>query len=309
MHRMNRVVRTTAMAASFGLAAQAAPAQLLTTRGLFIAGVSDTSHRTRFVSRAEVFSIFETTMRRSPTYKTADYRLGVVADLMRFPNGPTIGLVLGTEMHVSPDNRIGFDPRGVLWEEQLSLFDANRGLTWSASAFLRCRHDVDNGTPTEALDSVAYIEAHGRVVVLRGVQLGAASREWRPIQKLSIRTALQLEGYVRKEERRTPTSDLAPDWTTARGAVIATIRARVAVNDRMMLYTRTWESHVVFATSEAAAARLNRRIEIGAHLTGPAGGGDLFFVRERTFDDTMTPRPRGASLSSIGLRVAGPTLF
>lgn len=284
--------------------------QLLTTRGLFVATQRDSGSASRVLPRAEVVAEFEYRTAQAETYASSSYKLATLVDVVRLTRSTALSVLLATEMTVAPDNSLGFDPRGVVWEEQLALFGRIRSLTWSLATFLRCRHDVDNGTPIEPLPESPTILARGRTIVLPGAQLGVSGPDWRPTGRLAIRVSGTLEGYIAPEDRRTPITRLSPQWNDAMGSVSLTTRARFALHHRAAIYARGWQSHVLFHENEGALrGRTNARGELGLRLRGPGGGVDLFVVREQTFDDVMTVQPRRFVATSIGLRLSGESLF
>lgn len=308
----SRRLAVVALLAGVALTPVSLEGQLLTTRGLFVAAQRDSVSKSRVLPRAELLAEFEYRTVQAKTYASSSYKLATLVDVVRLTRTTALSVLLATEMTFAPDNSLGFDPRGVVWEEQLALFGRTRSLTWSVATFLRCRHDVDNGTPIEPLPESPTILARGRTIVLPGTQIGLSGPEWRPTGRLALRLGGTLEGYIAPEDRRTPITRVSPQWSDAVGALGLTIRARLALHERAAIYARSWQSHVLFNESAGAGMlhqRTNARAELGLRLRGPGGGADLFVVRERTFDDVMAVQPRRFAATSIGVRLSGESLF
>ena len=288
-----------------------ASAQLSTSRGLFVTGATSADSTPTVFSRADMFASIDMSTRRESRFQSSSYRAGAQVDAIRFGRAVSLGVLVGGELQATPDNNIGFDPHGVIWEEALMLSGRSarwlRGGTWTFGGFLRCRHDVDNGTPARARDTAQFVFANGRTVVLQGFNGGIAGTLLKT-GRFDVRAGTALDLYSRREDRRTPRNTVAPDWAQARGALELTLRASVATSARSAAYLRAWQSTVHFkGTGDHMLT--NARGELGVRFLGPAGGIDLLVARERTFDDAMFAVPRAATFTTIGLRLSGSNLF
>ncbi|MBK8247139.1 MAG: hypothetical protein IPK85_07075 [Gemmatimonadetes bacterium] len=141
------------------------------------------------------------------------YKLGADLPLVRLPRNLALHLELGHEMVATPANAIGFDPRGAVWTEQLTLAGfGNDRWQWSGGLFLRCRHDIDVGALPDSVD----VLGSQRIVVVSGSQLHV---QHRPIVRAGLRVDLgsSAEWLTGTGDRRTPASRRTPRWQDARG--------------------------------------------------------------------------------------------
>ncbi|MBL8961845.1 MAG: hypothetical protein JNJ98_18435 [Gemmatimonadetes bacterium] len=225
------------------------------------------------------------------------YKLGADIPLVRLPHDLALRLELGHEMVATPANALGFDPRGAVWTEQLTLagFGDDRW-QWMGGLFLRCRHDIDVGT---VRDSVA-VRGSQRVVVVSGTQLQV---QHRPIVRAGLRVDVgsSAEWLTGTGDRRTPASRRTPRWQDARGVWSVSARVSQRGPRGTSVYAQGWQATVMFR-EPSTAWRTNYRLEAGVQLPGARRRTDLLVATERQFDDMMLPVPRASRALFLGAR-------
>lgn len=233
----------------------------------------------------------------SPTDVAWTYKLGADVPLVRLPHDLALRLELGHEMLATPANALGFDPRGAVWTEQLTLagFGTDRW-QWTGGLFLRCRHDIDVGA---VRDSVA-VRGSQRVVVVSGTQLHA---QHRPIVHAGLRVDVGTgaEWLTGTGDRRTPASRRTPRWQDARGVWSVSARVSQRGPRGTSVYAQGWQATVLFR-EPSTAWRTNYRLEAGVQLPGARRRTELLVATERHFDDMMLPVPRASRALFLGAR-------
>lgn len=225
------------------------------------------------------------------------YKLGADLPLVRLPRDLTLHLELGHEMVATPANAIGFDPRGAVWTEQVTLAGfGNDRWQWSGGLFLRCRHDIDVG----ALPDSVAVRGSQRIVVVSGSQLRV---QHRPIVRAGLRVDLgsSAEWLTGTGDRRTPASRRTPRWQDARGVWSVTGRVSQRGPGGASLYAQGWQATVLFR-EPSTAWRTNYRLEAGVQLPSVPRATELLVATERQFDDMMLPAPRASRVLFLGAR-------
>lgn len=234
-------------------------------------------------------------------------RSGGVWDLYRWSDETVLQGAAIQEVVANPYTSLGFNPRGIVWEEQLALSRRLRGLHWHAGLFHRCRHEIDNSDPPEQrTPQPGYVPAK-RVVVLSGLQIGVTTNEI-PAGSLRLRMSARAETYLAREDTRIPATAGRPIWTEASAAFSGVVRAEQPLGTHAV-YARAWGALIPFNEPSGTALRHNERIEAGLRLNGRGAAMEIFAAGERTFDDFATLAPRESRFISVGIRLAGRDLY
>lgn len=238
----------------------------------------------------------------APTASSTDvawaYKLGADIPVARLPHRLELRLELGHEMVATPANSLGFDPRGAVWTEQLTLTRlGNDRWQWKGGLFIRCRHDIDVG----AFRDSNTVRGSQRVVVVSGSQLHV---QHRPLVRGGLRVDLAsgVEFLTDNGDRRTPANRRTPRWQDARGAWSVSARASQRAPLGTSLYAQAWQATVLFR-EPSTSWRTNYRLEAGVQLPGGRRGTDLLIATERQFDDMIHPIPRASRIFFLGARL------
>ena len=237
----------------------------------------------------------------APTSSATDvawtYKVGADLPLVRLPRNLALHLELGHEMVATPANAIGFDPRGAVWTEQLTLAGfGNDRWQWKGGVFLRCRHDIDGG----ALPDSVVVGGSQRIVVVSGSQLHV---QHRPIVRAGLRVDVgtSAEWLTDTGDRRIPASRRTPRWQDARGVWSVSGRVSRRGPAGTSVFAQGWQATVLFR-EPSTAWRTNYRLEAGVQLPGAQRGTELLVATERQFDDMMLPAPRASRALFLGAR-------
>jgi hypothetical protein len=143
------------------------------------------------------------------------------------------------------------------------------------------------------------------VVILSGLQLGATTPDVALGARGTARLSARVEAYPVRFEDRRPADDRGPSWSHAAGSATLGGRVGTRVARGTEAYARGWSTLVLFNRQARGARPLQAagRAELGARLSGPAGGADIFAAVERTFDDLSPPAPRAGSVVFVGVRL------
>jgi hypothetical protein len=284
-----------------------ATAQLQTARGLLVP-LPDSVPARGVVPRVHYWLEFQRVAASLHNFTAYNYKLGAVVEIYRWKNGPAIATQLAHELYATPDNGIGFDPRGAVWEEQLALLGRLGPLAWWTSAFLRCRHEVDNGTPVAVAAGRRDAEPTSRILVLPGAQIAFSTSEISLGSRVTARLGASSEGYIDPQDRRNPGTPVTPRWSDATGSIATTGRVGVRIHPAVDGYARAWRSTVFFRDG-TENTRTNSDVEVGVHVRGRGGAIDVYLARERTFDDVTLPTPRPHTGTFVGVRLASRGVF
>jgi hypothetical protein len=280
----------------------AADAQVMASRSVWIAPASDGP--TGFMARTSFFGELQRARHSTADDLAWTIRTGGLWELYRWNASTVLAGSATAEVVANPYSSLGFNPRGVVWEEQLALVHRRGSLLWHGGLFHRCRHEIDNSDPPEQREpQPGYVPAK-RVVVLSGVQLGATTKELHGAG-LRVRTGLRAEAYLAREDTRVPVTPVRPYWTEALAAASAVARIERSLGTGTALYVRFWGAVIPFDD----ATRHNERGELGLRLSGAGGGMELFAAGERTFDDHASLTPRASRFVGLGFRFVGRDLY
>jgi hypothetical protein len=307
--RLLRLASLAAVGTSLTVLPAGAPnAQLPTTRGLFLSPAPDTGATSTFFGRTDFWGDIQHNGGHRASVMAWNYKLGLQVELLQVPHGLSVEGLLGHELSATPDNGVGFDPAGAVWEERIGLRLRRPFGDVQLDLFQRCRHEVDNGTPLHPGRDSVRVDPTSRVLVVGGVRLASTTRD-ALLGRLSLRAQLEAEVYTASSDHRTPRGNAAPDWRNAMGLGAVAARARWAWGDHRSAYVRAWGAGMRFrAIAPEQPWQWSHRVEFGVHSAGRAGGLALFWAHEQTFDDGMRPVPRRFSGSFLGVRIAGAAL-
>lgn len=218
---------------------------------------------------------------------------------------------LANEMTANPYNAGGLNPRGTAWEEDVRLVGRLPYVDVQLGTFFRCRHEVDGATPIDERPNVPATPVTARVVMNKGIELGAASRELTFGRRLRARVAGSVDRFTAREDWRVPVTTTGPSWAQATGRATGTVRLSVVASRWAEPYVRAWGSTTAFRAADGAPARHGRgtRVETGVRFGNTGGRFDLFAVREALFDDLSHANPAPSRVVGFGVRAASAAFF
>ena len=218
--------------------------------------------------------------------------------------------LFANELTSNPYNKLGYNPRGSIWEENVLFFQRLRRLDWYAGLFFRSRHELDAATPVNELAPDSVVGPTARVIGIsgyRGALLLSGPRHWR----MRARAQLQIERYWHWKEIRIPEEAGGPYWPNASTAATLGGSLSRAARSAVVPYSRGWITTVVFnrkqQTDRSPRFEINGRIEAGLRF-GRHGGLDVFGAYERFFDEMSRPRPVATGVGYVGARFSAATL-
>lgn len=277
-------------------------AQIMASRAASVVTL-DTAVTPGFFTR----SVFAAELQRA-RHSTADdlawtIRTAGVWELYRWSDALALSGAAHQEVVANPYTSLGFNPRGVTWEEQLTLTHGATHALWQLGLFHRCRHEIDNSDPADQRTLQPEFVPAKRVVVLSGMQAAVLMRAMR-VGMTRMRGALRVERYLAREDTRVPLAGGNPDWAHASTTVSGFARAERS-GGSVRPYARAWGALPIFGGQQSSVPGGNARLEAGARFTGTAGGVDLFAAAETVLDDLATVTPRRSRLLGLGFRLSG----
>ena len=231
---------------------------------------------------------------------------------LRRPGGRSalIGL-FANELTSNPYNKLGYNPRGSIWEENVLYVRRHKSIEWYAGLFFRSRHELDAATPVDELSPDPPSGPTARIIGISGYR--AALLTSRSIsERIGVRAQLHAERYWHWKEIRLPADTGGPYWDNAAGAL--TLSGRVSLNPSSTIrpYARGFITGMLFNRERRAdrSPRLERnaRLEGGVRI-GRLGGADLFSAYEYFFDELSRPAPRPTGVVYVGARFSAADFF
>ncbi|MGQ0766983.1 MAG: hypothetical protein ACT4OZ_15140 [Gemmatimonadota bacterium] len=287
------------------IAAGSAGAQLQVTRGLLAPMRADSQAARGFLSRFDFWADVQHSGAGRLNAASWNYRMGAHVQLLTFGEAISIEGLLGHELYATPTNNIGFDPAGGVWEERLGVRWTNPAGAIVFEIFQRCRHEIDNGTPSSDYTGTADSLPTSRVVTLGGLRLTSITPELRK-GRWSMRVQVEAEGYTASSDVRSPVPEaLARRWDDAVALAGVTAALSSALGGGRTGYFKVWGSGMRFRSDvDGGVWQRSGRVEAGLRAAGSGGRGvSLFVAHEQTFDDVMSPVPQRFSGSFVGLRI------
>jgi hypothetical protein len=284
------------------------PAQLVVTRNLLPTPPADTVGGVGFFPRSLFFAELQRGFGSAGDEHSWSLKIGGILELYRPSARTSLVATVGHELTANPFNSIGFNPRGVVWEENLRLVRRGESFDWFAGAFHRCRHEVDNARPPSDHDPIEGYTPTARLLSLTGVGVGFTTRE-RPVgDRSTVRAFVVADYYLAPTDNRTPRNSIAPFWRSALGGMRAGFRLVRHMTPSHAFHARAAAS-TMFLNRDRESARVavygDARLELGVRTAGRGGGVEFFAAAERWFDDLSVPIPRSTSLIAIGTRIGG----
>jgi hypothetical protein len=283
-------------------------AQLVVTRNLLPTPPADTSGGVGFFPRSLFFAELQRGFGSVGDEHSWSLKIGGMLELYRHSARTSLVATVGHELTANPFNSIGFNPRGVVWEENLRLVRRGAWLEWFGGAFHRCRHEVDNSRPPSDHDPIEGYTPTARLLSLTGIGIGVTTTERRIGERSTLRTFVIADYYLTPTDNRTPRNSTAPFWRTALGGTRAGFRLMRHLTPAFAFHARGAAS-AMFLNRDRESARVaaygDARLELGVRATGRGGGAELFAAAERWFDDLSVPFPRSTSLIALGTRIGG----
>ncbi len=230
-------------------------------------------------------------------------------ELYRWSELGHLRFVAGQELCANERNDIHFNPRSIIWEEELSvrgLFDFRAGGQWSTSvaAFHRCKHDVDN-SDQEQNDEIVPGRVQKRSIILSGF----AVREKLQPMMLRADSGLQLQAeigaeyYLMHRDYRYPVLTFGTSWSRARAALCVGLELKHTISQHHALALRTYISQMLFSRDLALAAAQGylSRAELRIDMRGKAGELSIMLCNERSFDEVVRISADPTNTWSIGI--------
>ncbi len=238
--------------------------------------------------------------------KTSDHRWNVaLGGAMEIVGGPSWNIQFETvvDLVVDPGNDIGFNPRAFIWHEALLLTRAADAQQWQIGYVHRCKHDIDNLERYEITGSYDQ----------RSIMLGSLMVRWMrlPLEVAgwNLRPTVQADAYILRQDQRFPESTriLTPKMNEA----IASLRTALEVERHVMPRLRVGaavDARATIAAEEVQGSgsetlRWDGAAELFVTILGDARNVRIFLRHEEVHDTLLGTNPRGASLTSIGLRL------
>lgn len=285
-------------------------AQLHVLRSVFVRPNADTAY-TGFMASTAFLGELQRGSGSLGGDQAWNIKIGGTAELYRW-SGATLVFTAATELAANPYNDLGFNPRTAVWEEQLFVQAAAGAWTWQAGIFHRCKHEIDNTDPPNADTPTVGYKPVKRVLINSGIQAAVAAPVV-TVGNVNIRTYVRGEWYAVHHDYRTPHNDEERSWERLRAALMAGVRADIALADGVQAYARLWSAGVLFGAEPSGGIQtgleFNARPEAGVSLTGPGGAFDLFAAYERYFDEPASLVPAPSTVVYIGIRGRGAGLW
>lgn len=297
----------TLIIASITAIAVSASAQLLSTRNLTVCPLSD-STSTGFFAHSMFFGAIERGFGSAGDDRAWEAMFGGQIDLYRWHGGrQTLFARFAMATLANALNDIGFNPRGVQWEEDLGVsFPLGANYALEAGLTYRCKHDIDNSDPYNSDIPRDSGPAEKRVLIIGGPYAQLIPHELRLCETMRLRAAERIDVYFVREDHRFPT-DYA--WSMDPNICVSfctSARLTWDVASAMNLYLR-------FNSTALSTVRsltiYEEHIELGTHFAGSAGGMDLFAAYDNLSDDLSVPYRRMSEYWGIGLRLSGSNTF
>lgn len=285
--------------------------QIHVTRGVLISLQWDDSVATRRSAAVSGLMEAQRGFRSADNAQAWNIKSSVMVQLRR-PRGRSalVGL-FANEMTSNPYNKLGYNPRGSIWEENILFVRKHQRLDWYAGLFFRSRHELDAATPVDELAPDSQATPTARIIGISGYR--AAVLINRVIgDRVSLRAQVHAERYWHWKEIRMPADPGGPYWENATGALTLGGRLNTTSGSLVRPYARGFVTQMLFSRARQAdrspRIETNDRIETGIRL-GVMGGADLFTAYERFFDELSRPAPRSTSVIYLGARFSSPDFF
>lgn len=233
------------------------------------------------------------------------YKIAAYAELYRGDDW-SIGFAHANELMANPYSPIGFNPRAVVWEENIFVAWQMQDWTLRAGVVHRCKHEIDDSEPDDFAHIPMGFTPERRVIIVTGAEVAAILRG---VTVLGFSGTLSgsIAAYPSARDYRERGFDTlsdslytSPDMRKAIGAVAAGAIFKRTIAGQAAIYGRFFGEAIPMNSLE-----WNGRGELGVMLTGHAGTLCGFLSAERMYDDFSSLVPRPASVYSFGLRFSG----
>lgn len=209
--------------------------------------------------------------------------------------------IYSQELNCNVYNPLGFNPRGNIWNEQISLIQQRQNFQWETGISYRCRHDLDNADPpNQNAISTNYVPLQ-RVLVVAAVFL-AASKNFVFSENIALQTSAKAEyfGYM-EDNRRNGNKERS--WEKMQGSMLLTYKMEFLRKKKWQIYQRTFLNACFFG--EGNLANWNSRAEIGGQFKSKKAVFQCFSAYEYFFDDVSVPKPQFSEVFNFGFRIQG----
>ena len=289
----------------------AARSQIHVTRGVLISVQWDDSISIRRAPAVTGLIEAQRGFRSAEDAQAWNIKSSILVQLRR-PGGRSalIGL-FANELTSNPYNKLGYNPRGSIWEENVLYLRRHDRMEWYAGLFFRSRHELDAATPVDELSPDPPSGPTARIIGISGYR--AALLTNRSIgERVGVRAQLHAERYWHWKEIRIPADSGGPYWDNAAGAL--TLSGRVSLNPSSTIrpYARGFITGMLFnrerRVDRSPRLERNARLEGGIRI-GRLGGADLFSAYEYFFDELSRPAPRPTGVVYVGARFSAADFF
>ncbi len=222
-----------------------------------------------------------------------NFKFAEFADIYRWSERASLSLQCGQELLANERNDIGYNPRAIVWEENLCLSGLLSGFSSSSTlrVFHRCKHDIDN-SDREENDVIEPGFVQKRTLILGGLSLSRelfsdavfdASSKW------SCNASIAAEYYAYKSEYRYPLVQFSNAWSAANGSVMINASLGYKLGLRSAVVCRVYSSETSFSAANNHPAAMGNcsRFELGYRLEGEQSAFTIALVNERLFDEIV----------------------
>lgn len=233
------------------------------------------------------------------------YKIAAYAELYR-GDGWSVGFVHANELTANPNSPISFNPRAVLWEENIIATWRLPDMTVRAGVVHRCKHDVDDSEPDDFSNVPPGFVPERRIIIVTGAEAAITLHDL-DVSFATATVSAAAAGYLNAADYRERGLNLLPDnaysqpdFRTAAGALTFVTDFRRHLGGAASVYVRGFGEAVLMLQPQ-----WNGRIEAGVSVRGAAGSLSTFLAAERQSDDFSGALPRSATVLCFGARFAG----
>ncbi len=229
-------------------------------------------------------------------------KLGGLFAFYRWENS-SLALSFSSELTISPNNNIGFDPKTVRWEE--NLFYQHSTIYGDVTLGIRqkCKHEVDN-VDTDSWGGIVE-ELKKRVVYSTSSYFSIANKYQK--NKFMFRSFARANWELQANDIRYPKNNAGLSYGDMIGELSLTLFALHHSFEHLGFYARTWTNTMLL--EKGNEPKMNARAEIGTRILGKTSGFSLFCAYEYLWDDFTSPYPQRSEVFYIGFRMSDKTFW
>ncbi len=223
-------------------------------------------------------------------------KFNAVIGLYKWSNNMLLTTMFSNELVSNTFSDISFNPRGVMWNETISLFVLHKYFHMEYGITHQCKHDIDNLSPPNN-----DAPPGNRVVVLTGLYSGIVSKKIEVLSDVNVRSYFKLHYYLFSDDEKIPENTVNKNWKDIAGAFYTGIKTTYDINDSFTLYNKNWFNLVYFDSD--VLFENNYHVETGVSIKGIIGDFDMYFAYEKFFDDVSRPFTQRNNVNMIGIRL------